>query len=312
MNKVTVIGSINMDISICANTFPKIGETVNGYDFRTQPGGKGSNQAITIGRLKGDVSFLGCLGDDSYGTLLHRTLEDNDVDTSHTITIPEQSSGTAVIFVYGGDNSIVINGGANHCMTPKLTEEHAAVIKSSKILLSQLEIPMDAVLTAFRIARENGVTTILNPAPIAPLPDELLRLTDIIILNQTEAAFLTGQTISTVDDAKTGIDNLLNRGMQKVIITLGSLGCIYTDDDGAIIFHPARKVTAVDTTGAGDSFCGAFAYGLANHFPIGDAIRLATVVSSVTVTRRGAALSTPTEEEVNKILKEEGILYELS
>lgn len=311
MGKVTVVGSINMDMSICADNFPKVGETISGYDFHTHPGGKGFNQAIAIGKLNGNISFLGCLGDDENGKRLYQTMEEHGVDPSHTEIIPNQTSGIAVILVCDGDNSIVVNSGANGCVTEAFIEKHSSAIAGSDILLSQLEVPINTVLAAFRIAKKNNVTTILNPAPILPLPEELLRLTDIIILNQTEAEVLTKKTIENIDDAKSGITTLLSMGIPKVIITLGSLGCIYTADDASIAYHPARAVSAIDTTGAGDSFCGAFTYALANHFTMEDAIKLATTVSSITVTRRGAALSIPTKTEVNTILKKEGILNEL-
>lgn len=312
MNKVTVMGSVNMDISICADSFPKLGETITGYDFHVQPGGKGSNQAITIGKLLGDVCFLGCVGDDTHGQILHQTLKEYNVDISHVETIKNQTSGTAVIFVCNGDNSIVVNGGANECMLSNLVEKHVSAIEESKILLTQLEIPTETILTGFRIAKNKGLTTILNPAPIKELSTELLKQTDIIILNQTEAQALTGHSMNTVEEAKEGVKLLLQRGLKIAVITLGSQGCVFSDEEENVEYYPARKVKAVDTTGAGDSFCGAFAYALANDFSIKDAIRIATVVSSVTVTRRGAALSTPTKDEVNSILREEGTLYELS
>lgn len=312
MNKITVVGSINMDISICSDTFPKIGETIQGYNFSTQPGGKGSNQAIAIGNLGGNVSFLGCLGDDDNGKILCNTLREHNVDTSHTEIIANQPSGTAVILVCNGDNSIVINSGANAYSTENFLKKHSSVIAESKILLSQLEITMLSVLTAFQLAKNHGVTTILNPAPILTLPRELLQLTDIMILNQTEAEFLTKHPIKNMDDAKTGILNLLHMGITKAIITLGSLGCMFTSDSGAIEYQPARAVTAIDSTGAGDSFCGAVAYALSNDRSLGEAVRLATLVSSITVTKRGAALSIPTKDEVNIILKKEGSLHELS
>lgn len=311
MNQITVIGSINMDISICSDTFPQIGETINGYDFSTQPGGKGSNQAITVGKLAGKVSFLGCIGDDNNGEILRQTLNEYHVNADHLEKVPNQTSGTAMIFVCNGDNSIIVNSGANCCVNPEYATRYSAVIAESRILLSQLEIPLDTVIAAFRIAKEHSVTTILNPAPIMQLPEELFQLTDIIILNETEAEYLTKCSISGIEDAKAAICALTDMGFQTSIITLGSLGCVFTSDDGSIEHLPARKVNAIDTTGAGDSFCGAFAYALANNFSIKDAIQLATLVSSVTVTRRGAALSTPTRDEINTLLRKEGIPYEL-
>lgn len=312
MNKVTVVGSINMDISICSDTFPQIGETIQGYDFTTQPGGKGANQAIAIGNLGGNISFLGCVGSDDNGKILSHTLQTHNVDISHTETIVDITSGTAMIFVCNGDNSIIINSGANSYVTNEFIERHNAVITESKVLLSQLEIPIPSVIAAFRIAKEHGIITILNPAPIQELPSELLQLTDIIILNETEAEFLTKHSVSSINDAKAGIKTLRQVGIPKAIITLGSLGCVFSTGAETIEYEPARKVTAIDTTGAGDTFCGAFSYALANSWTTKDAVKLATLCSSVTVTRRGAALSIPTKNEINEILKKEGYLYELS
>lgn len=312
MDKVTVLGSINMDLSICSDGFPKIGETIRGYDFHTQPGGKGANQAITIGNLGGNVTFLGCLGDDSNGKSLFDTLSLHNVDISHTEIIPDQTSGIAMIFLCDSDNCIVIDSGANRFVTDEFVKKHAQAICESKVLLSQLEVPDSAVKTAFQIAKENGVTTILNPAPIIPLTKDFLALTDIIILNQTEAEFLTKQPMDDIIRARQGILSLMDMGIRHAIITLGHLGCIFSDDDGQILYTPARKVAAVDTTGAGDSFCGAFAYALANGYCMKDAIQLATIVSSISVTRRGAMGSIPTKAEVNKIIQKEGIFHELS
>lgn len=312
MDKITVLGSINMDLSICSDTFPQIGETIQGYDFHTQTGGKGANQAITIGKLGGNVSFLGCLGDDANGKSLLDTLTMHHVDTSQVEVICGETSGIAMILISNADNRIVVGSGANRFVTDEFVQKHADAICHSKILLSQLEVPDTAVKTAFEVAKGNGVTTILNPAPILPLTKDFLALTDVIILNQTEAAFLTGQSMDDITHARQGILALLNMGIRQAVITLGHLGCIFSDEAGQIIHHPARCVTAVDTTGAGDSFCGAFAYALANHYPTKDAIDLATIVSSITVTRRGTSGSLPTKSEVNKILQKEGFSYELS
>lgn len=312
MDKITVLGSINMDLSICSDTFPKIGETIQGYDFHTQTGGKGANQAITIGKLGGNVSFLGCLGDDANGKNLSDTLSAHNVDISQTEVIPGESSGIAMILICSADNRIVTCSGANRFVTDEFVKKHADAICESKILLSQLEVPDTAVKAAFETAKEHGVTTILNPAPILPLTKDFLVLTDVIILNQTEAAFLTGRPIDNIADARQGIFSLLDMGVRQAVITLGHLGCIFSDEDKEVIHRPARNVTAVDTTGAGDSFCGAFAYALANNYCTKDAIELATIVSSLTVTKRGTSGSLPTKSEVNKIIQKEGLSYELS
>lgn len=312
MDKITVLGSINMDLSICSNTFPQIGETIQGYDFHTQTGGKGANQAITIGRLGGNVAFLGCLGDDANGKILLDTLSLHNVDIARTEVICGETSGTAMISICNADNRIITYSGANRFVTDEFVKKHKDTICESKILVSQLEIPAAAVKTAFEIAKKHGVTTILNPAPILPLPKDFLALTDIIILNQTEAAFLTGQSINDIPHARQSLLSLLDMGIRQAVITLGHLGCIFSDDDGQIIHHPARNVTAVDTTGAGDSFCGAYAYALANNYCTKDAIELATIVSSITVTKRGTSDSLPAKPEVNKILQKEGLSYELS
>lgn len=312
MDKITVLGSINTDFSICSDSFPEIGETIQGYDFHVQTGGKGANQAITIGKLGGNISFLGCLGDDANGKNLFDTLSLHNVDVSQIEIIHGEPSGIAMIFIYNTDNRIVTCSGANRFVTDELVRKHADTICDSKILLSQLEVPVAAVKTAFKIAKEHGVTTILNSAPVLSLSEDFLALTDTIILNQTEVAFLTNQPMNNISDARQGIISLLNMGVRQAVITLGRLGCIFSDDDGQIIHHPARNVTTVDTTGAGDSFCGAFAYALANNYCTKDAIGLATIVSSITVTQRGTSDSLPTKSEVNKILQKEGLFHALS
>lgn len=311
MDKITVVGSLNMDLSISSKTFPDAGETVQGNSFQTDCGGKGANQAISAANLGADVSVIGCVGDDTYGKILTENLSCHHVDTSHLFVRDQTPSGVAMILLSDGDNRIIVSSGANGMLTPDDIEKSHSILEHSKIVLAQLEVPPESVEQAFKAAKKSGGLTVLNPSPIRDLPASLLKNTDLLILNEHEAATLTGQPIENPEDAKNRISTLLSMGVKQVILTLGAQGCVYTAD-GDVFTYPARKVDAIDTTGAGDSFCGAVVFALAQDIPMHDAIKLATVVSSITVTRMGTTSAFPSLEEVQNILKKEGISIALS
>ena len=301
MKRITVIGSMNMDLTICTPKVPQLGETVLGGGFLTAPGGKGANQAIAAAKLGYPVSFVGSVGADAFGQRLVASLSESGVDVTHVSTDPQKPTGVAVIVVSGGDNFIIIDQGANNAVTPEAVNSLEALIRESSIVILQLEIPLETVRTAVKIAKAYQVPVLLNPAPAVPLEDELLKQVDILTPNETECGILTGRTVNDAASAAAAGEALLARGVKQVVITIGSQGVLYSDGG---TFHriPAYSVQAVDSTAAGDSFTGALAGGLTEGKSLAEAARFATAVAACTVTKRGAQDSLPTMDEVRAFL----------
>ena len=296
MKNILVIGSANIDLTIQTDRMPKLGETVAGHGFSMNSGGKGANQAVAAAKLGGDVKFLGVIGNDTYGEKLLADLRKSGV-FFEGITADGVPTGTACITVVNGDNFIVLNPGANDLLTPEIIEEKAELIRKSDYVIMQLEIPVDSVLRAAVIAKDAGTSVVLNPAPVKELPDEIYRLTDIMIPNEYEAMLLTGISTDNEQGCRAAVEDLRKKGVKTVIITLGDRGCVYNDGD-RIIFHPAGKADVVDTTSAGDSFIGALCCKLAFGNSLPEAIDYATKVAAVTVSRRGASESIPYAYEI--------------
>ena len=296
MKNILVIGSANIDLTIHTDRMPKLGETVTGHGFSMNSGGKGANQAVAAAKLGGDVKFLGVIGNDTYGEKLLADLRKSGA-VFEGITADGVPTGTACITVVNGDNFIVLNPGANDLLTPEIIEEKAELIRKSDYVIMQLEIPVDSVLRAAVIAKDAGTSVVLNPAPVKELPDEIYRLTDIMIPNEYEAMLLTGISTDNEQGCRDAVEDLRKKGVKTVIITLGGRGCVYNDGD-RIIFHPAGKADVVDTTSAGDSFIGALCCKLASGNSLTESIDYATKVASVTVSRRGASESIPYAHEI--------------
>ncbi|MFF4563377.1 ribokinase [Streptomyces sp. NPDC001435] len=291
MTHIAVLGSLNMDLVAYVEKAPQPGETVTGREFRTIPGGKGANQAIAAARAGATVSMIGAVGNDIFGTRLRDTLEHSGVDTDDLRTM-EGSSGTAHIVVDDeGGNSIVVVPGANGTVD-HLSPGDEGVIASADALLLQLEIPMAAVLAGAEAARRHGVRTILTPAPAQPLPDGLLAATDLLVPNEHEATALTGRP-----DPREAADVLLDR-VPEVVVTLGAAGCLYLTRGAEPLVVPAPRVTAVDSTGAGDTFVGALAVALGEERPIREALTWAAAAAAVSVQREGASTSMPYRPEI--------------
>ncbi|MFF4395743.1 ribokinase [Streptomyces sp. NPDC001480] len=291
MTHIAVLGSTNMDLVAYVEKAPQRGETVTGREFRTIPGGKGANQAIAAARAGATVSMLGAVGNDAFGTRLRSTLEHSGVDTDSLRTV-EGPSGTAHIVVDDeGGNAIVVIPGANGTVD-HLTPGDEGVIASADALLLQLEIPLDGVLAGAEAARRHGVRTVLTPAPARMLPPELLAATDLLVPNEYEAATLTGRTDPL--DAATA---LLDR-VPEVVITLGAAGCLYVLRGAEPLVVPAPQVTAVDSTGAGDTFVGALVVALAEERPVREALTWAAAAASISVEREGASASMPYRPEI--------------
>ncbi len=298
--KIVVVGSSNTDLTVKVDHFPLPGETLIGDNFITAQGGKGANQAVAVARLGGDASFVCCLGDDAFGNQSLELLKKEGMDTRHIRLIKGASSGVALIPVdKKGENTIIVASGANAMLSVDDIKKAEQDIKDAGILLMQLETPIPALIYAARIAHENGVKVILNPAPFPknPLPQELLENIDIIIPNETEAAYMAGEQITDEQSALSVIRKIQDLGVGNVIVTVGSKGA-YTLEDGKLINVPAFPVKAIDTVAAGDTFCGALCVALSKGFSMSDAIRIGNKAASIAVTRIGAQPSVPTQEEV--------------
>ncbi|MFG2725134.1 ribokinase [Streptomyces canus] len=291
MTHIAVLGSTNMDLVTYVEKAPQRGETVTGRDFRTIPGGKGANQAIAAARAGATVSMIGAVGNDGFGARLRSTLEHSGVTTDHLRTI-EGPSGTAHIVVDDeGGNAIVVIPGANGTVD-HLAPGDEGLIASADALLLQLEIPLAAVLAGAQTARAHGVRTILTPAPAQPLPPELLAATDLLVPNEHEAATLTGRGDPFAAGAA-----LLER-IPRVVITLGAAGSVYLTRDAEPLAVPAPQVTAVDSTGAGDTYVGALAVALGEERPIREAMTWAAAAAALSVQREGASASMPYRSEI--------------
>ncbi|MBB2915160.1 ribokinase [Streptosporangium becharense] len=297
---ISVFGSVNMDLVAYVEAAPAPGETVTGHTFGTIPGGKGANQAIAAARAGAEVAFLGAVGDDSFGPELRRTLAGAGVDVTNLRTVPGPSGIAHIVVEDGGGNSIIVVPGANGTMTaPSATD--VEVISRSEILLLQLELPIEAVTAAARAARAAGTTVVLTPAPVQPLPAELLEAVDVLVANEHEAIAITGQA-----DHERAMEELRGR-VGWVIVTLGSRGALTAESDGQVVHVEARRVTAVDTTAAGDTFVGALAAARAEGQRPDQAVRFATAAAALSVQRAGASTSMPTRAEIDRSLGGAGV-----
>jgi len=304
MNTIAVLGSANMDLVVRQARLPLPGETIFGSGFTTVPGGKGLNQAVAAARLGATVSFLGAVGADAYGAELHALLAKEGIRSTELATVDAPTGTAHISVVDSGENSIVVVSGANATVTT-LSSAARAVIAESAFLVMQCELPIAALVEGIATARASGVFTVLTPAPVVPLPAGFLASVDLVVPNQGEAAELTGET----DPVRAA--EVLSAGGTWAIVTLGSEGSVVAFNGEALGLAPARPVTAVDTTAAGDTFVGALVAQLAAGRARGtsltpdnmvEAVRYATVASSVAVTRAGATSSMPTRAEVEAIL----------
>lgn len=293
-SKIIVVGSINMDLVTSTNRIPAVGETVIGDAFHTTPGGKGANQAMAAARLGAEVTMVGAVGDDAFGEAAMNNLKQQGIGTDAIRIVEGCSTGIAAITVSDGDNSIIVVTGANHSITPTVIEAQEEILKNSNMLLVQLEIPLDSVIRAVQLAKKHNIRTILNPAPIQPLPMELLEMVDYLTPNEHEQTLLFASTDGSVKQ--------LERLKEKCIVTKGSKG-VMLYQNGEEILIPGVEVEAVDTTGAGDSFNGALAFALCQGKSVEEACRFANVVGAISVTKFGAQAGMPTMEEVEGFLR---------
>ena len=303
MKKICVIGSIGYDLTTYMYKFPKAGETIVGKKFIQNPGGKGDNQVIASARVGGDVTFIGAVGDDNYGELLKKNLEENKVKT-HMKIVPNMSSQIATILIdESGENRIVIVPGANNFVDKKQIDDNFDIIKQCDIILMQLEIPMETVEYVVDKFYELNKIIILNPAPGAELSDNIIKKCTYLTPNENEIGLITKMPYDTIDNIKSAAKCLFDKGAQNVLVTLGEKGAYLKNKNDDIII-PTLKVKALDTTGAGDCFNGVFAACLAMGKNAIEAIKYANVASSISVTRSGAVPSLPYKNEVDEKFKE--------
>lgn len=297
---IVVIGSSNTDMVMRVNEFPQPGETIMGCGFLQNQGGKGANQAVACVRLGAETAFVGKLGCDSLAQATISMLREEGIDISHLTQTSDSPSGTAFIMVDShGENSIIVNSGANACLSPADIEAASALIGKASVVLMQLETPVPTLAHAARIAKEKGATVVLNPAPApsSPLPDELLKHVDILVPNQTETERLSGIAVKDDETLLEAIRKLQAIGVGQVVVTLGSRGAM-TVIDGQPLMVPSVKVKAVDSTAAGDTFCGALCVRLSEGSSVEEAMHFACKAASLTVTRMGAQQSIPYLREV--------------
>jgi ribokinase len=300
---IYVLGSINMDMVMTVPYLPKNGETLSADKFYINPGGKGANQAVAIAKLGGAVKMIGKVGRDANGRALKENLSAFGVDVS-CVTETETSSGLAMIIVEGGDNRIILYKGANHCVCEADVNQGLKDACPGDILIMQLEIPIEIVDYAAAAAKNKGMTVILNPAPAVALSESLMQNVDVIAPNESETEILTGVNPSGDVELALAVKKLYSLGVKKVIVTLGARGAAVAEGQN-IDYIPARKVKAVDTTSAGDTFVGACALKLSEGKTLKEAAEFAAVASSITITREGAAVSIPSLKEVQEVIDSE-------
>ncbi|WP_097162518.1 ribokinase [Enterobacter sp. CC120223-11] len=303
---LVVLGSINADHILNLESFPRPGETVTGSHYQVAFGGKGANQAVAAGRSGANIAFIACTGDDDTGERIRKQLVSDNIDVAPVTAVAGESTGVALIFVNGeGENVIGIHAGANAALSAALVTAQENLIAQADALLMQLESPLDSVLLAAKIAHQNKTQVVLNPAPARELSDELLALVDIITPNETEAEKLTGVKVETDEDAAKAAQVLHEKGIDTVIITLGSRG-VWASQNGKGERVPGFKVQAVDTIAAGDTFNGALMTALLEEKPLAQALRFAHAAAAIAVTRKGAQPSVPWRKEIDDFLCQQG------
>lgn len=290
---ICVFGSLNVDLTVKMARFHAPGETVTGESFNVYTGGKGGNQAVAAARLGANVHLVAALGEDANGAMYQQTLAREGIDAAGVQRRADVSSGVAVIEVDdSGENRIVVVPGANALLDAAAADAEKSIIAGCGYLLLQLETPLDGVIEAARIAHEAGAVVILDPAPARPLPDALLSLCDYVTPNETELATLTGLSVESDEDALAACRALLARGAKAVVHKRGARGALWVDETHAVPVA-GRRVKAVDTTAAGDTFNAGFATGLAEGMSVEDALDLANAAAAISTTAPGAQTAMP-------------------
>ncbi|RTE04398.1 ribokinase [Paenibacillus whitsoniae] len=302
MAHIAVIGSLNMDVVSEVHQFPKPGETIKSNGTTYGCGGKGANQALAAAKAGAQVSMVGAVGDDAFGSVLIHSLAAYGVNTQH-IAVKPGSSGLATITVNGeGENTIVLTGGANDKVAIDEVQASLEQLGHIDMILLQNEVPWAINRFTMEWARTHGIAVCFNPAPAMVVPDDMYAYLNVLVLNQTEAECATGIEVSGVDAAGLAADKLIAQGVEAVILTLGEAGAYYRSRDGEAVLSPAFRVDVVDTTAAGDTFIGAWSAARTEGKDVASALRFASAAAALAVSQEGAQQSIPARDEIEQML----------
>ncbi|MDF2961018.1 MAG: rbsK [Paenibacillus sp.] len=296
MKKIIVLGSANMDMVMQTSRIPELGETMKGEGFFLSPGGKGANQAVACAKMGAETWFMGKVGDDIFGQSLKNELAGYGVGTDYLMFEQNVTTGVAAITVCNGNNSIILDGGANHQVTKEYIRRYEQELLDAAAVMLQLEIPIETVNEAVKLLK-GKVTVFLNPAPAVPIDDEILSGVDYFIPNEIECRLYTNIDIRSIDDAFEALNILCNKGIRFPLITLGEKGIVYFNGTENV-YKDALKVAAIDTTAAGDTFSGTLAAMITAGKSMDEAVNLAQKAAAIAVTRFGAAGAIPRLEEI--------------
>jgi len=297
MKKIAVFGSVNIDYCVESKVLPNSGETVYGDEFFMSFGGKGANQAVAAARLGGDVSLFGSIGNDEQKNLLLNHLKKEQVNIDYLNIVDDVSTGAAFIQLHNGDNRIIIVPGANNQTNQTYMKKSLAALLEHDIFVFQLEVPLETVTELIEILHQNQKTIILDPAPMQKLPIDLIDKVSYFTPNEHELATIIGDNVH--------LEDRIGDYFNQMIVTFGADGVKYHDGQ-QIVTVPSRRVKAIDTTGAGDTFTGAFAVALSEGKSLRECIEFGTIAGSLSVTKKGAQSGMPLRSEIQAILEEEG------
>jgi ribokinase len=301
--EIFVIGSLNMDLVVRTTRLPQAGETLAGSEFHLIPGGKGANQAVAASRSGANTHMIGSVGDDAFGEIMLESLRNANVDVNGVSRLNGISTGTATIIVEeSGENRIIIIPGANGRVTYDLVEQKWDLIARSDMVILQHEIPLTTVHSIIKNCQQQNIPVLLNPAPMYPIPMDILSAMDTLVVNEAEAANLTEISIGGLDSAKESARKIFQSGVKTVIITLGENGAILLNKNGSI-YHPGYKIPVVDTTAAGDTFVGGYAASITEGKSSTKALEYACAASAIAVMKLGAQTSIPSRDEVEIFLQ---------
>lgn len=303
MKKIVVIGSSNVDLLMKMDHLPEKGETVTDAVFMQVYGGKGANQAVAAARAGGNIAFVNCVGEDAYTPQMVQNYKDDRIDTSFVFNEKGMASGHALIMIGGeGMNYLSVAPGANYELTPSKIDEAMPVIDEAAMIVMQYEIPEETIKYVIDLANKKNIPVIWNMAPARAFDLSYIPKINILVLNEVEAGFLAEMHVETEEDAEKAANILIEKGVEKVIITLGSKGAFVVTKDEKVSV-PSFKVNAIDTTAAGDTFCGSFAVALVEGKSLKDSLQFASAAAAISVTRMGAQPSAPTRTEIDEFLK---------
>jgi ribokinase len=304
IKKIVVIGSSNVDLIMKMNHLPEKGETVTGAKFMQVYGGKGANQAVAAARAGGNVAFVSCVGEDAYTPQMVRNYKNDGIDTRFVFQEKNVASGHALIMIDdSGENIISVASEANNLLLPGKIDVASSVFDDAAIIVMQFETPEETIKYVIDIANRKRIPVMWNMAPAKTFDFSYVPKINILVLNEVEAGFLAEMPVENEADAELAAQKLVDRGVEKVIITLGSKGAFVVTKTEKVSV-PAFKVNAVDTTAAGDTFCGAFAVALVEGKSLKETLQFASAAAAISVTRMGAQPSAPARKEIDKFLKE--------